>query len=243
MPSPLKILILEDNLLDAQLEISILEQAGFDCEWNRIETKLEFLNFLANPSSYDLVLADYNLPNFDGLTALKLFTKCNLDIPFIIVSGSSGEELAVESVKIGATDYVLKDRLSRLEMVVKRALLEVQDRRARVRAEQELYKLSRAVEYSPSLIMIADLEGKIEYVNPKFTQLTGYSQEEVLGQNRNILRSYSAAAGNDQAPQSLIKDEWQGEVYNKKKDGSFFWASCSISKIKDPSGQARPVIS
>ena len=88
-------------------------------------------------------MGDYNLPTFDGLTALKLFRECNLDLPFIFVSSTLGEEIAIESLKAGATDYVLKDHLSRLEPVVKRALREKEERRRRKQAEENIRRRNR----------------------------------------------------------------------------------------------------
>jgi len=140
MPTPLRILVLEDDPLDAELEIAALEESGYLCRWERVETRDDFLAQLALPAAHDLILADYNLPNFDGLTALTLFLERKLDIPFILVSGTVGEETAIESLKAGATDYVLKDRLSRLGPVVKRALLEKKERQRRRQAEEQLRK-------------------------------------------------------------------------------------------------------
>lgn len=136
----LKILMLEDDPLDAELEFSRLEEAGFRCDVIRVETQEDFLKML-DQGGFNLILADYNLPAFDGLSALALFVERNLNIPFILVSGTLGEETAIESLKAGATDYVLKERLSRLGLVVKRALREVEEQRQRKYAEQRVQRL------------------------------------------------------------------------------------------------------
>ncbi|MBT3390799.1 MAG: GAF domain-containing protein, partial [Chloroflexi bacterium] len=137
---PLRILYLEDDPLDAELAILRLEENEFACDWHRVATQDEFIASLEN-GAYDLILADYNLPTFTGLEALKLFTETNLDIPFIIVSGNLWEELAVETLKLGATDYVLKDRLSRLGLAVRRALDEKQIQRQRRADAQKIQHL------------------------------------------------------------------------------------------------------
>ena len=142
MSTVLRLLILEDDPYDAELEIATLEEAGFTCQWERVETQAEFLASLDTPD-YDLILADYSLPAFDGLTALKLSLERDLDMPFILVSGVLGEEIAIESLKAGATDYVLKDRLSRLRPVVRRALREREEQRERKRAEEALRQRNR----------------------------------------------------------------------------------------------------
>src|SRR2546425_4901308 len=121
MPTPLKLLILEDNAFDAELEVETLRAAGYDCDWRQVQTREEFEASLDRPE-FELILADYNLPDFDGLSALGLMKERGLEIPFVLISGTLGEERAIESVKAGATDYVMKERLERLAPVVARAL-------------------------------------------------------------------------------------------------------------------------
>jgi two-component system cell cycle sensor histidine kinase/response regulator CckA len=137
MPNALRVLIVEDDLYDVELEISALEQAGFNPTYDWVATREDFISRL-DASDYDLVLADYTLPAFDGLAALKLFLERGLDIPFIFVSGTFGEEAAIESLKAGATDCVLKQHLSRLGPVVVRALREKREQRQRRRSERAL---------------------------------------------------------------------------------------------------------
>jgi signal transduction histidine kinase/HPt (histidine-containing phosphotransfer) domain-containing protein len=143
--SPLRILILEDNPLDAELQVAHLEAAGYECQWRRVETRDEFVACL-DTALYDLVFVDYNLPRFDGLSALKLARNRGLDTPCILVSGTLGEETAIESLKAGATDYVLKTRLTRLVPVVKRALRERDAQRRRKQAEADLREAKEAAE-------------------------------------------------------------------------------------------------
>ncbi len=131
------IIHLEDNLLDHKLLTKRLEAEGLDFHIQRIETGAE-LTAVLQSQRFDLLLADYSLPQFDGLAALKLVAEIKPDVPCIIVSGATGELAAVEILKAGAVDYVLKDHLDRLCPAVKRALREAQDRAARHRAEQEV---------------------------------------------------------------------------------------------------------
>ncbi len=185
MSRELRLLILEDDPHDAELAVAHLERAGYSCQWERVETRQAFLARLET-ARVDLVLADYNLPSFDGLTALKLFRQRDPDTPFILISGTLGEEKAIESLKAGATDYVLKDRLSRLEPVVARALEEAQERRRRRRAEEELRRatnmlnsiLTSATEYA---IAATDLNFRIIHYNPAAERMFGYTAQEVIG--------------------------------------------------------------
>lgn len=123
MLKKINILLLEDDPLDAELNITALEAEGYQCKWECVQTKDEFIVAL-ELLDYDLILIDYNLPGFDGLTALDILRKNQLNIPAILVSGNLGEELAIDSIKAGAVDYVHKDRLGRLVRSVKRALEE-----------------------------------------------------------------------------------------------------------------------
>jgi signal transduction histidine kinase len=137
MQVPLRVLSLEDDPLDADLIQETLEAAGIECQVTRIETEAELIGSLQH-GGVDLILADYTLPGFDGLSALKITRQSWPDLPFIFVSGTLGEDVAIEALKIGATDYVLKTRLSRLVPSVHRALRESTERAERKRAEEAL---------------------------------------------------------------------------------------------------------
>jgi PAS domain S-box-containing protein len=135
--SPLRILYLEDDPQDAELVQAMLEAEGVTCLVTRVETQQDFLASLEQ-DGFDLILADYSLPSFDGISALKLAVDRRPELPFIFVSGKMGEEVAIEALKIGATDYVLKTRLSRILPSVHRALREGQERAERAIAEEAL---------------------------------------------------------------------------------------------------------
>src|SRR5579863_2270425 len=136
MRQPLRILSLEDDPNDAELIQETLEADGIACELVRVDTQPAFEASIGE--SPDLILADYTLPSFDGLSALKLAIRSCPGVPFIFVSGTLGEEVAVEALKIGATDYVLKTRLSRLVPSVRRALREANERASHKRAQEAL---------------------------------------------------------------------------------------------------------
>jgi signal transduction histidine kinase len=137
MNSQLRILHLEDDPRDAELVQVMLETEGFACHVTRVETQVDFCASLER-HGFNLILADYTLPAFDGISALKLAAQKRPEVPFIFVSGTLGEEVAIEALTIGATDYVLKTRLSRLVPSVVRALREATERADRKRAEESL---------------------------------------------------------------------------------------------------------
>lgn len=141
----LRILILEDSLIDYELIQMYLGEGKIQAEVMRVETETDYLNALEN-SRFDLILSDYSLPAFDGITALELAQAISPELPFIFVSATLGEELAIETLKKGATDYVLKQRLERLVPAVNRALRESEERIKRRLAEVELRELAQQLE-------------------------------------------------------------------------------------------------
>jgi DNA-binding NtrC family response regulator len=137
MKQPLRVLYLEDDPRDAELVQETLDAGGIVYSATRVETEADFVASLAQ-SGFDLILADYTLPAFDGLSALKIAQQHRPHVPFIFVSGTLDEEVAIEALKIGATDYVFKTRLSRIVPSVQRALREAEERTERSHAEQAL---------------------------------------------------------------------------------------------------------
>jgi DNA-binding NtrC family response regulator len=135
----LQILLVEDNLADAELIVLRIKQEGLAFEWRRVETEPDYLAALDPPP--DLILADWSLPQFSGIRAFQLMQERGLDIPFIIVSGSIGEETAVAAMHMGVNDYLLKDRPQRLGQAIRNALEQKQMRQERQIAEDCLGSL------------------------------------------------------------------------------------------------------
>jgi hypothetical protein len=358
----LKILCLEDVEPDAIIIRELLISEGLTIEFDHVLNENEFTGKLKT-KRYDLVLSDYNLPGFNGIAALMLSRKICPEVPFICISGTIGEDLAVELLHLGASDYILKDRLFKLPSSIQRALDEYEVKKARILAENELKesrekyknlvenindvvyeidntgiitymspiiteitgfqdsyytgkplfifinekdiesirekfeniifsgminpfefrisdhsgnivwlrtsskpvlregktigirgtaiditknkmadeqirKLSRAMEQSPASVMITDTRGIIEYVNPKFTEFTGYSLAEASGKNPRFLKSGYTRKEEYETLWKYITsgEEWRGEFHNKRKDGSLYWEQASISAIKDSKG-------
>ena len=137
IPHPLRILSVEDDPKDTELIQALLETEGMVCEVTRADTEAALLASLER-GGIDLILTDYTLPSFDGISALRFAKKARPEVPFIFVSGTPGEEVAIEALKLGATDYVLKTSLSRLAPSVQRALREATQKAERKRAEEAL---------------------------------------------------------------------------------------------------------
>ncbi|KYC36231.1 hybrid sensor histidine kinase/response regulator [Scytonema hofmannii PCC 7110] len=143
--SGLRFLLLEDSLLDTELIYAILKEGGVFCELVQVKTQAEFQKALEE-DRFDLILSDYSLPGFDGILALEMVRRLVPNIPFIFVTATMGEEVAIETLKSGATDYVLKQRLERVVPSVKRAMREAEERRARQQAEAELKQQKEELE-------------------------------------------------------------------------------------------------
>ena len=354
----IKILHLEDSENDSLLIRIQLQKDHINHEYFFADNEQDFLKYLET-QKIDIILSDYNLPDYNGFEALNLAKTRFQHIPFVFVSGTMGEEAAIESLLNGATDYVLKNRLDRLGSAIRRALRESQLRQEYQRAsealrqreeqyrtlvegmnegimladnqdvilfvnqqtcditgfscdeligkvycdllfdeenrktilkknklrmqgvkdiydiqllrkdksniwirisgspvydnqgkvsgsigllenindrklaEEELRKLTQAIEQSPDSIIIANTKGTIEYVNPSSTKLTGFSKEELVGQNVSILSSgHKSLQEQEQLWKTIHSGRiWSGEMENKRKNGEIYWESVSISPI------------
>jgi PAS domain S-box-containing protein len=182
--TPLRILLLEDDAHDAELVHELLKADHFVCEVTRVQTRAEFLAGLED-SGIELILADYKLPSFDGLSALKLALSARPDLPFIFVSGTLGEEAAIEALKVGATDYVLKTRLSRLGPSVRRALREARERAEREKAEEVARRSEKelldVIEAIPTMVVTTSADGSSTWANRRWVEYSGLSVEDTSG--------------------------------------------------------------
>lgn len=236
----LRFLLLEDSLLDTELVRVALSEGGVDCELLQVDTQAAFVAALET-KRLDLILSDYSLPSFDGTSALAIAQRLCPELPFIIVSGTLGEELAIETLKSGATDYVLKQRLGRLVPSVQRALREARERRNRQQAEaaarlsENRYRtLTNAV---PQLMWVNSATGETEYLNKRWRSYAGVQAALPLNWSELIhpddLECSTAARDGG----LRLGEAYELECRLRRVDRCYRWHLCRVVPMKDDQGQ------
>src|SRR5436309_1624416 len=191
MKAPLRVLVVEDSEFDAQMMISLLRKGGYDVTSERVETSEGMKAALAN-RTWDVVLSDYNLPDFNAPAALQLIKDSGLDLPFIIVSGGIGEDIAVAAMKSGAHDYLMKGNLHRLLPAVERELREAANRANQREGKKALLESEHRYrllwETAPDAVVLMDREARIHFANPAVRDVFGYGPDEIIGKSLSMLQ-------------------------------------------------------
>jgi diguanylate cyclase (GGDEF)-like protein/PAS domain S-box-containing protein len=233
----IRILHLEDDPFDAELVRGKLKSEGLVCDITWVDSK-EVFELVLEQQTVDLVLCDFNLPGYDGMSALMRVHERRPDLPVIVISGTIGEDEAVECLKAGATDYILKQRFQRLGAAVRRALAEKDEQAMRQEVEESLRLAASVYDASNEGIMITDANNLIIAVNPAFVKITGYATEEIIGKNPNILKS----GRHDEAfYQAMWHDittsgHWQGEIWDRRKNGEVYPKWLTINTVLNEGG-------
>jgi hypothetical protein len=223
MGDPLRVLIVEDSEDDAALSLRELRRGGFEVSFERVQTADDMIAAL-DGGRWDLILSDYTMPSFSAPDAFAVLRSRDLDVPFIIVSGTVGEETAVLAMKLGVHDYLVKGKLTRLVPAVERELREAAGRRARRRAERELSvaeaKYFAIFEASPLAMWVYDIKTlKFVAVNEAAVQQYGYSRTEFMDMTLADIRPQEEAALHEAAPNRASSLTSQPSRH-KRKDGS-----------------------
>ena len=241
MTSVLRVLLVEDSVEDAELLLRELKQGGFTVKSERVETVEEMRSALER-EWWDVVIADYVLPRFTGLKALDLLRDMGLDLPFIMVSGKVGEDVAVEAMKAGAHDYLVKGHLARLIPAIKREMSECRIRIERKRSFAEIRSLKKAIEAMPVGVTMTDVEGFITYTNAAEARMHGYTVMELLGQDVCMLAP--CKLWKKMTPAQLKKSGgWGRESINVRKDGSTFPVHIISNVVVNEEGNPVAIIS
>ena len=244
MERALRILILEDLPSDAELMVYELRQTGIAHSYRRVAEREHFTAALREDPP-DIILSDFHLPTFDGLEALTLAQATCPDTPFIFVSGAMGEEVAIDALKLGATDYVLKDRLSRLGPAVQRSLREAEERRERLQAEsalkasEEKYRL--LVNNLPGVVYKGYADCAVDFVDEKVEELTGCPKLEFDTRKmkwHDILVPEDFQKFRDSFVRGLKESgSYVREYRIRRKDGEVIWIQDRGQIICGPDGR------
>jgi PAS domain S-box-containing protein len=232
-PNTVEILHVEDSVLDADLAAVRLRAAGLACRVRRVETADEFAAALDEPGPLHLILSDYLLPSFDGMSALRMTRQRRPEVPFIFVSGVLGEENAIDSLKHGATDYVLKQRMERLGPAVHRALAEAGERAERRRIEAALRRSEQQLRYTLDAVRIGhwDLDlinGDIPHRSTSHDQIFGYDAPPAGWTFHTFLSRHVHPADRDRVERTFrqaVSDgtDWEVECRIRRADDVERW--------------------
>ncbi len=243
MPNtPIKILVVEDDLADTKLLLRALADAAIESTVVRVETEPEYRHELS--AEPDVILCDYNLPQFDAMRALEIKRELAPAVPFLIISGSIGEETAVEAIQRGATDYLLKDRLGRLGSAVTHA---IEQRKLRDGERQALEALRRSEEQfrgafddTGVAMVLSDIDNRFVRVNAAFGAMFGYAAAEMVGMTMACITHPDHVAASLANRESLLAGErtfFQIEKRYRHRDGRTLWGRTNVSLIRDSAGQ------
>jgi len=243
MKTPLHILHLEDDPRDAALIQTTLKEAGITCETTCVQNRSDFVAALER-GGIDLILSDFSLPAFDGLSAVEIVRSRWPDLPVILVSGSLGEERAIDSLKSGATDYVLKERLTRLAPAVRRAMGEVEEHAEKLGTEKMLrdteQRFGIVFNESPLGIALVGLDGRPFLTNQALHKMVGYAAQELDGMHFTDFTHPDDCGMDLVLYEQLIRGErktYQLEKRFVRKDGHIISARLSVSAVRDAAGQ------
>lgn len=245
MSVPLRLLLVEDSEDDILLIVRELRRGGYNLVYQRVDTDAA-MNAALDGKQLDIIIADYAMPQFSGIAALHLFKEKGLDVPFIIVSGTIGEDVAVAAMKAGAHDYLHKDNLARLVPAVERELREAKVRRERAAAFEQIREQAALLDVTQDAIIVQDLAGHICYWNKSAERLYGWSAGEAVGHKASQL--LFAKVSSDALPltpdSSLLiqKGEWQGEFYQVTKDSQEIIVESRWKLMRDQEGQPKSIL-
>jgi PAS domain S-box-containing protein/diguanylate cyclase (GGDEF)-like protein len=233
---PVRLVLVEDMPMEAEIAIRQLESGGFSCSWKRVDSEAKLRNALAEARP-DLILSDFTLPGFDGISALDIAHEVSPDTPFIFLSGTIGEERAIDALQRGAYDYVLKTNMARLVPAVRRALDDSSIRRARVALEQQLRDI---VVTSQDWIWEHDRDGKFTFCSDSVRAILGYAPEEILGTNASQFVHPEDLAALDFAMHTLGANQRTAtnlQARWRHRNGSYRWLERNMLVLLGEGGQ------
>lgn len=241
MEAPIRILHLEDNENDALLVQLELEKADIRCEITRVQSRAEYTSLLQT-TTFDLIISDYSLPSMDGLTGLEIAREKAPETPFIFVSGTIGEETAIESLRHGATDYILKDRMVRLVPAIHRAMQEEASRKERKQNDKRIREQAALLDKAQDGIIVLRMDHTISYWNKGAENIYEWTASEVLGKHFDELTSERSMQVEDAYLRVKKNGEWMGEYRSFTKSRKEVILQSRWSLIRDDDGNPQSIL-
>jgi len=240
--TPLRILYLEEDEIDAGLVQSILEGGGLKSEVRRVWTEADFRAALQD-GTFDIILSDYELPDYDGLRAIRLAQELRPEVPFIFVSGNIGEDKAIEMLTSGAMDYVLRSYLGRIVPSVIRALREGETRRQRKKAEAKIIEQARLIDITRDAILVQDLNQVLRFWNKGAERIYGWTEAEAVGKDVPGLLFAKGFPQSQAIFDSLLaQGAWMGELAQVTKDAKELTVESRWTLMRDERGDPSAVL-
>jgi len=244
MGKPLRLLIIEDSEDDAQLLLHELRRGGYEIEFERVETGAAMLAMLSE-KEWDLILSDYTLPHFGAPQALEILKTTGLDTPFIILSGTIGEETAIAALKAGANDFLIKGKFARLGPAIERELREAESRRDRKRSEEQIKYHARLLRHINDAVIATDQQFRITAWNRAAEKIYGWAAAEVMGRSVDEVLSSGLSEEQKAKAKELLteKSSFQSERIHFNKNGQPVYVEENTIALTDPLGRITGYVS
>lgn len=244
MGKPLRVLLIEDSENDAELLLLELRRSGYEVESERVETRADMQAMLSE-KEWEVILSDYTLPQFSAPQALEVLKTSGLDIPFIILSGTIGEETAVAALKAGANDFLIKGKYARLGPVIERELREAESRRDRKRAEEQIRYHARLLRHINDAVIATDDQLRITAWNRAAERIYGWTAAEVMGRRVDEILKSGLTQEQQVEAQELLKEKssFRSERIHSKKNGQPVYVDENTIALTDQRGKITGYVS
>jgi PAS domain S-box-containing protein len=240
---PVHVLHLEDDENDRLLVREMAAADGLDCEFIAVQTRAD-LESVLHTKRFDIIISDYSMPSFNGLSGLMIARELAPETPFLFFSGTIGEESAVESLRNGAVDYVIKSRPQRLVPAIRRALREVEEEAQLKQAQQKNREQAELLDKATDAIIVCDPVNRITYWNQSAERIYGWTAAEAMEKDFVKLLFQGKTPPQIQEMKTAVaqKGEWTGELQESTRDGKALTVHCRATLIRNPNGQAKSLL-
>src|SRR5258706_11190746 len=244
MGRPLRVLIIEDSEEDTQLLLRELQRGGYEVEFERVESA-EAMQSALSQKNWDLILSDYSLPTFSAPKALEVLKASSLDLPFIIVSGTIGEEIAVAALKAGANDFLVKGKFARLGPAIERELREAEIHRDRKQVEEQIKYHARLLRHINDAVIATDDRFRITAWNRAAERIYGWTAAEVMGRSADEILTSRLDEEQRAEAQELLKESgsFRSERIHSRKNGQLVYVEVNTIALTDQRGMITGYVS